>query len=55
MNNTRLERDIDRATSTIEGVISDLVAEIEEKEATIDTLTDKIDELEEQLKDLKHG
>jgi septal ring factor EnvC (AmiA/AmiB activator) len=65
MENTRLERNAERAKNDIESIIYELISEIEAKEALIreisdseadllekiGTLEDEIEELKEQLND----
>ena len=49
MNSSRLSREVDITKRNIEGLIDDLVSEIEELEKTIDDLQDENDNLREQL------
>lgn len=49
MNNSRLSKEVDAGKKNIEGLIDDLISEIEELEKTIDELQDENDNLREQL------
>ena len=49
MENKRLVREIDEATSTINNVFSSLMYEIDEKEDVITELKEKIESLEERI------
>ena len=49
MNNRQLERQKD----TIEGIINDLVSEIESLETTIDTLQDKLEAQDDEIRQLR--
>ena len=45
MNNTRLSRGVDNAKRDFEGIIDELIAEVEELEGDKDKMQDEIDSL----------
>ena len=61
MNNNRLKRDADNSVDIIDGIISDLIIEIEELESKCEThetqienLKETIDQLHEQIEELRN-
>jgi len=53
MENSRLERDAEKAKNSINDVVSDLISEVEGLEMANMKLADKIDELEDEIERLK--
>jgi len=53
MNNTHLSRRVDNAKRDFEGIIDELIAEVEELEGDKDKMQDDIDSLNERISDLE--
>jgi prefoldin subunit 5 len=53
MNNTHLSRRVDNAKRDFEGIIDELIAEVEELEGDKDKMQDEIDDLKERISDLE--
>lgn len=49
MNNSRLQRDADKAKDLMESTINELIAEIEELESDKDKMQNEIDELKKKF------
>lgn len=54
MENYRLEKEADKFKDSALSIIDDLINEIEEQEAVMEKLNDRIEELEEELANLKN-
>ena len=54
MDNTRLEREANKAVDEIQSTVGTLIQEIEEKETEIEQLKSKIKSLEETIEELQN-
>ena len=54
MENYRLEKEADKFKDSALSIIDDLINEIEEQEVVMEKLNDRIEELEEELANLKN-
>jgi len=49
MNNRNLDRNVKRLKADVDGVLFDLVTEIDEKETAINILQDEVDKLNDEV------